>query len=113
KISGRVDFETFVSKPFFEAHVNTQPAGLAYKMVLSDVGCNQPVFDDHDIRIIHETLTGTYKYKGSASGIPGHPDSQEDVGGWENYPELKRSENWDSDHDGLPDWWERIYGTNA
>ncbi|WP_353134425.1 T9SS C-terminal target domain-containing protein [Pseudopedobacter sp.] len=113
KISGRVDFETFVSKPFFEAHVNTQPAGLAYKMVLSDVGCNQPVFDDHDIRIIHETLTGTYKYKGSVSGIPGHPDSQEDVGGWENYPELKRSENWDSDHDGLPDWWERIYGTNV
>jgi hypothetical protein len=106
-------YEAFVSQPFFPAHVKTQSAKEAYKNVLSDVGSNQPVFDDHDIRIIQETLGGTFQYKGSVSGIPGHPDSHEDVGGWEDYPEVKRPANWDSDHDGLPDWWEEIKGLNA
>jgi hypothetical protein len=106
-------YEAFVSQPFFPAHVKTQSAKEAYKNVLSDVGSNQPVFDDHDIRIIQETLSGTYKYKGSVSGIPGHLDSHEDVGGWEDYPEVKRPANWDSDQDGLPDWWEEIKGLNA
>src|SRR5690606_21406790 len=47
-----VHYETFVPEPFFESHVNTQTALHAYKLVLSDVGANQPVFDDHDVRMI-------------------------------------------------------------
>ncbi|HEY4328536.1 MAG TPA: hypothetical protein VGN88_02280, partial [Phycisphaerae bacterium] len=36
--------------------------------------------------------------------------SQTDVGGW---PVLKSSEPpVDSDHDGIPDWWEKKYGLN-
>ena len=105
-------YETFVNQPFFESHVKTESATAAYKNVLSDVGSTQPVLDDHDIRIINETLNGTYKYKGSVSGIPGHPDSHEDVGGWENYPEINRPANYDTDQDGLPDWWEKIHGFN-
>lgn len=108
----KVDYQTFVDKPFFNPYVTTQSASDAFKDVLSDVGCNQPIIDDHDIRIINETLNGTYTYSGSKSGKPGLPDSQEDVGGWENYPELNREANFDSDHDGLPDWWEKLHNLN-
>jgi hypothetical protein len=80
-IQGEVDYETYVDSPFFSSYVTTQSAEEAYKNVLSDVGCNQPVLDDHDIRIIEETLQGTYKYKGSKSGLPGMPDTHIDVGG--------------------------------
>ena len=100
------------STPFFEHYVTTQSPHEAYKHVLSDVGCNQPTLDDHDVRIIEETRTKTYTYSGSQTGLPGLPDSQDDVGGWENYPELYRPPNWDTDHDGLPDWWEAIIGTS-
>jgi hypothetical protein len=113
KATGKANYETFVDKPFFEPYVTTQSAADAYKDVLSDVGCNSPVFDDHDIRIINETLKGTYTYKGSKSGKPGLPDSQEDVGGGENYPEVHRDANFDTDHDGLPDWWEKLHQLNA
>ena len=46
------------------------------------------------------------RYKGSISGLPGLPDSQEDVGGWEDYPEIHRPADWDTDRDGLPNHWE-------
>ena len=84
----------------------------AYKDVLSDVGMNQPQFDDHDTRIVKETLAGTFTYKGSLTGAPGLPDSETDVGGFESYPTTNRAASWDSDGDGLPDWWERQRGTN-
>jgi hypothetical protein len=41
------------------------------------------------------------------------PDSENDVGGWESYPEIHRDANFDTDHDGLPDWWEIIKGLNT
>ena len=108
----KVEYETFVSEPFFPSHIATQSAEEAYKMVLSDVGANQPVLDKHDQRIIRETLDSTYTYKGSQSGIPGMPDTEQDVGGWENYPEVKREAGYDTDLDGLPDWWERAKDLN-
>ncbi|WP_435139347.1 T9SS type A sorting domain-containing protein [Formosa sp. A9] len=106
-------YETFVDEPFFPSYVTTQSATHAYKIVLSDVGCNQPIFDDHDQRIITETLTGTYTYTGSVTGKPGFPDDESDVGGYEDYPEVSRSSSWDSDLDGLPNWWEEVIGTNV
>lgn len=105
-------YETFVDHPFFASNVETQTARLAYKMVLSDVGCNQPQLDKHDQRIIQETIDSTYSAVGSVTGKPGFPDHQDDVGGYEDYPEEHRAENWDSDHDGLPDWWEKAHGLN-
>ena len=80
--------------------------------MLADVGCNRPVLDDHDKRVIEETRTGTTTYKGSITGYPGLPDSQDDVGGWEDYPEIHRSADWDTDGDGLPNWWEERQGLN-
>ncbi|MGD9634323.1 MAG: polysaccharide lyase family 1 protein, partial [Pirellulales bacterium] len=101
-----------VDKPFFESYVSTQSADEAYEDVLADVGCNVPALDTHDQRVIEETRAGTAAYKGSVSGIPGLPDKQDDVGGWENYPEAKRDANWDTDHDGLPNAWEVSHQLN-
>lgn len=98
--------------PLFASDVETQSARAAYKIVLSDVGANQPALDHHDFRIIGETLAGTAAFKGSKTGLPGLPDSQADVGGWEDMPPVTRPTDWDSDRDGLPDWWERISGSN-
>ncbi len=113
KASGvAVSYNNFVDNPFFPAYVTTQTAEGAYKNVLSDVGCNLPALDDHDVRIIKETLTDTFSVRGSVSNLPGFPDDQADAGGWENYPEKHRPDNWDSDKDGLPDWWESIHQTN-
>jgi hypothetical protein len=108
-----VNYATFVSQPFFDGYVETQSAKDAYKRVLSNVGNTQPVPDNHDIRVINETYNGTYTYTGSVSGLPGLPDSQNDVGGWENYPERHRPASWDTDNDGLPDWWEQVKGLNS
>ncbi len=105
-------YETFVNAPFFPSDLTTQSATDAYKRVLSDVGHNLPI-DDHDTRIITETLTGTFTYRGSVTNKPGFPDSQADVGGWENYPEIARPAGYDTDNDGLPDWWETLHGLNT
>ncbi|KQB37492.1 T9SS type A sorting domain-containing protein [Flavobacterium aquidurense] len=114
KASGvTVSFENFVNTPFFPSYVNTQSAKNAYKIVLSDVGCTQPEFDEHDQRIITETLNGTYSFRGSVTNKPGFPDNESDVGGFETYPVLNRDANWDTDQDGLPNWWETIIGTNV
>lgn len=109
----KVNYQTFLDKPFFESYVTTQSAEDAYKDVLSDVGCNEPGLDDHDIRIVNETLKGNYTYSGSKTGKPGLIDNQQDAGGWENYPEVHRESGFDTDHDGLPDWWENLNHTNT
>jgi Big-like domain-containing protein len=108
------NYSPWVSAPFFPSHATIHTATNAYKLVLSDVGCNQPAIDDHDVRVIRETLNGTYTYTGTGpyGGSPGLPNSQDDVGGWENYPFGQRPANFDSDHDGLPNWWETIKGLN-
>ncbi|MEA3186782.1 MAG: hypothetical protein QOD99_612 [Chthoniobacter sp.] len=105
-------YQNFMTVPFFSSAATIHSASDAFKNVLSDVGCNQPFLDDHDVRMVKETLNGTYTYVGSVSGKPGLPDNQNDVGGWENYFQLARSATWDSDHDGLPDWWEALFSLN-
>ncbi len=108
-----LDWQVFVDEPFFGSEANIQSASDAYKSVLSDVGATLPTFDDHDQRIIQETLNGSYTYRGSKSGKPGLIDHQDDAGGYEEYPELSREEGFDSDRDGLPDWWEIFHQTNV
>lgn len=105
-------YQNFMSVPFFPSYATVHTAADAFKIVLSDVGCNQPFLDDHDVRMVKETLNGTYTYSGSVSGKPGLPDNQNDVGGWENYFQQTRPATWDSDHDGLPNWWEALAGSN-
>jgi hypothetical protein len=106
-------YSPWVATPFFDSHVTTQTALGGYKRVLSDVGANRPL-DDHDARVIQETLAGTFTYSGTGpyGGYPGLPNSQSDVGGWEDYPTISRPGSWDSDGDGMPSWWETLHGTN-
>jgi hypothetical protein len=111
-VRGQQDAPVTVSKPFFEHHVKTHTAKEAYENVLADVGCNVPMLDDHDKRVIEEVRLGTTTYRGSKSGLPGLPDSQEDVGAWEDYPEMHRAADWDTDGDGMPNTWETRQGLN-
>jgi hypothetical protein len=105
-----VTYQKFVEKPFFESFVETQSATEAYKRVLSDSGVSQPVQDDHDKRIINETVTGTTTYTGSVGGKKGIIDNPKDVGGLEEFPTVKRSASWDADGDGIADWWDGSTG---
>jgi hypothetical protein len=99
-----------VDQPFFESYVTTESAADAYKSVLADVGCNVPALDEHDQRVIAEVRDGKTTYQGSVSGLPGLPDTQDDVGGWDDYPEVHRPADWDEDNDGMPSNWEKEHG---
>jgi hypothetical protein len=106
------EYSPWSDTPFFESHVTAHTAVEAYTNVLANVGCNFPALDEHDQRIIAETRASTAQFKGSVTGLPGLPDSQEDVGGWDEYPEVHRAADWDADDDGMPDQWERAHGLN-
>lgn len=107
-------YSAWVNAPFFPSYATIDEVTNAYKRVLSDVGCNQPMLDDHDARVIRETIDGTYTYTGTGpyGGSPGLPNSQDDVGGWEDYGNATHPSDWDTDNDGLPNWWEQIHGLN-
>lgn len=124
----------------YPSYVTTQSATNAYKIVLSDVGCNLPSQDLIDRRVIGEVIDGTTHYEGTngpnytINGVlqdargpdnPGLVDSQTDVKDYTNNPAAPNySPNWpwapyatynvppDSDHDGMPDWWELAKGLN-
>lgn len=66
--------------------------------------------DPVDTRIIQETKTGTYTYKGSKGSTGGIIDSQNDVGGWPVLKSLPAPK--DTDRDGMPDAWELENGLN-
>jgi len=117
----------------FPSYVTTQTASNAYELVLSDVGCNESAPDVIDRRVIGEVLDHTTHYEGTngptytingvvqddpSPNYPGIIDSQTDVhdaAGSPNYPwpaYATYNVPVDSDHDGLPDWWELLHGTN-
>lgn len=124
----------------FPSYVASQTASNALKFVLSDTGCNQPVPDAIDRRVIGEVLDRTTHYTGTngnpyvilgvvqpgpSPNYPGFIDSQTDVRdftnaiGAANYspnapwpPYLTDNVPADSDHDGMPDWWELAKGLN-
>ena len=66
--------------------------------------------------MVNETLAGTTTTVGSQSGKKGLIDSEEDKGceGFKglNITEVKRDTNWDTDQDGMPDWWEEVKGVS-
>lgn len=110
----KLDWIPFVDKPFFESLAPIETAKAAYKNVLSDVGCNDPFFDPHDQRMVSETLQGSYTVIGSRTGKKGLPDSENDVN-CEGFDKLQMTEesrtaDFDTDGDGMPDWWEKATG---
>lgn len=110
----KVNWQVLVDRPFFPSLAKIETAREAWKNVMSDVGCNMPALDIHDQRIIRETLDGTYSAVGSNSGLKGLIDDEKDCGGDEANPvrEAHREAGFDTDEDGLPDWWELLKGSN-
>ena len=106
--------------PWPSMPIAMQSASHAFDSVTERAGASLPRRDKVDERIAKEACLGqtsfegnTYKAKHTmkdkrlASGII---DSQQDVGGW---PELKSTTPPpDTDHDGMPDVWERRHGLN-
>ncbi|WP_327636651.1 Ig-like domain-containing protein [Kribbella sp. NBC_00482] len=75
-----------------------QSASKAYEAVLAGAGAILPKRDAADARVVEEVRNGTGRLI----------NSQKQVGG---YPELVQTEApVDSDHDGIPDWWEKANG---
>ena len=108
-----------VNKPLFESYATIHTAKDAMKVVTSDAGATMPMRDEHHIRNIRETLDGTHTYVGSKSKIKGEIDTEADITehadgkGWEVYSEEARPENWDTDQDGMPDWYEALIHSDA
>ncbi len=112
-----LDREPWVREPFIESLEDIETAQAAYKNVLSDVGANQPFFDPHDTRMVTETIAATSTTKGSNSGITGQIDSEEDDGceGFDGLEmiEASRPEGFDTDQDGMPDWYETAISSST
>ncbi|MFC1636092.1 polysaccharide lyase family 1 protein [Planctomycetota bacterium] len=96
--------ERWASKEPFELgdfKPHTQGARKAFETSLRYTGCSL-VRDRVDERIIENIV------KGRGQLI----DSQDEVGGWDCYPETHRPDDWDRDRDGIPDAWEKKHGLN-
>jgi hypothetical protein len=107
-----VNWTVFQDTVFFQSLATIESAKAAYKNVLSDVGANQPFLDNHDTRMVSETLAGTTTTVGSRSGKKGLVDSEEDAGceGFTglNIYSAQRSADFDTNQNGMPDWWETV-----
>ena len=118
-VQTNISFEKIkLQKPWPSMSINQQTAEEAYKMVLDNAGAILPQRDEIDVRIIKEVRGGYATFEGksykkehkvaNSAKICGIIDTQEDVGGW---PELKSDPApKDTDHDGMPDEWERKKG---
>ena len=112
-------YKTFVTEPFFASHATIHSAQDAMKIVTSYAGATMPMRDEHHVRNIRETLDGTFTYTGSKSKIKGEIDTEADITehaagkGWEVYPEEQRPADWDTDQDGMPNWYEALVGSDA
>ena len=104
-------------RPWPSMPIEQQTAEEAYTLVLEQAGASLHR-DEADQRIVGDVKTGTatcegaqYKQKRPVKDEAvktGIIDSPQDVGGW---PELKsRKAPKDSDHDGMPDKWEKVHG---
>ncbi|MBI3878142.1 MAG: T9SS C-terminal target domain-containing protein [Verrucomicrobia bacterium] len=122
-----IEKQVRVDAPIFESFVTTHTAHEAFTNVLADVGATFPRQDVIDRRIIEEARTGTTHYTGTRgptygdrpgrnfAGIIDEPTDNKDAQGSPNFPwpEYKSAfAPLDSDHDGIPDDWEKARGLN-
>ena len=111
-------YDYLLTEPLFPSYATIHSAKDAMKIVTSYSGATMPMRDKQHQRNVRETLDGTWTYKGSKSKIKGEIDNEADItdvanGGWEEWPEEHRAADWDTDGDGMPDWWEKCVGSNA
>ena len=118
KNSQTLTWEPWSMEPFFPSYATIESAQAAYANTLSDVGCTLPFFDNHDQRMVSETLNRTTSTKGVRSRRAGIIDTEEDEGceGFDmeklGLTNATRDAEWDTDQDGIPDWFETAVGTN-
>lgn len=110
-----VDWTVFQDKCFDFSGITAGDARLAYADVLSDVGCNMPLSDNHDMRMVSETLGGTTSTVGSRTGKKGLIDKESDAEGFDglNVHGCYRPAGFDQDRDGMPDWYEQAAGLSV
>ncbi len=115
-----------VNQPLFESYVTTQSAADAFTNVLADVGATFPKRDVIDRRIVDEVRTGTTHYEGTKGpkfdppgrNWPGLIDEPTDVKDAKDSPDFPWPQYRtydvpvDTDHDGIPDDWEKKFGLN-
>lgn len=109
-----LDWEPWAKEPFFPSYATIESAEGAFKSVLSDVGCNMPEYCNHETRIVLETLNGNTSTKGYYTKKKGLIDREIDGGGFQSLDILKatRESDWDTDQDGIPNWFESLLGSN-
>jgi autotransporter-associated beta strand protein len=86
--------------------VKTQSANNAYWQVINHAGNSWSDRDAIDARVINNVLTNTGPVVGAAGPIAA------ELEGVLNAPETTRPAGWDTDGDGMPDWWEAAHGLN-
>lgn len=91
--------------PFAAVPIKQQSAEQAYELVLAQAGATLPKRDPVDERVIESVRTGKPK---TGNGII---DTPADVGGWPEYKSAPGPA--DTDHDGMPDDWEKRFGFNS
>jgi pectate lyase len=89
---------SMVDRPFATAPVTTTGAGKATRQVLARAGATKPHRDAVDRRVVGDVRDRSGRII----------DSPAQVGGWPSLP--AQSPPRDSDHDGMPDSWERDRG---
>ena len=122
-----VEKQVRVDGELFPSYVKTHTAREAYTNVLANVGANFPKSDAIDLHVIKETRDGTAEFTGTrgpsygdrpSPNFAGIIDTQSDdksALGSPNFPwpEYKTyNVPVDSDHDGIPDAWEKSHGLN-
>ncbi len=90
------------TKPAPAAPITQQSAEEAYELVLAGAGATLPKCDAVDMRIIESVRTGKPTFGDGIIDIPA------DVSGWPEYKSLPAPA--DSDHDAMPDEWEKKFG---
>ena len=106
--------------PWDAMPIRQHTAQEAYEKVLDYAGASFPKRDAVDMRVVDDVRKGTASCEGTgyrsqhkmvdANAKSGIIDTQEDVGGW---PVLKATRPpKDSDHDGMPDKWEKEHRLN-
>jgi hypothetical protein len=93
---------TALGSPVSMRPVTTQTVDEAYELVLNTAGAFFWNRDSVDARLISNVRNMTGEVI----------DSQSEVGGYPTIPAVSRSADWDTDMDGMPNFWELVYGTN-
>jgi hypothetical protein len=123
----KVEKQVRVEAELFPSYVQTLTAREAYTNVLANVGANFPKMDRIDRHIIADARNGTTEYTGTRgptygdrpgpnyAGFIDTPSDDKSAAGSPNFPwpEYKTYDvPADSDHDGIPDAWEKARGLN-